>query len=347
MNLITLRSCRPSGSVFRPRNRTRFVRAILHVAHAAILLICLAALFSTTAFGVTMSWSPVGNPGNAPDSTGLGAVNYSYNIGTYDVSVGQYVEFLNAKDPTGSNTLGLYTEATGVITYSPGAAVGSKYSVPVGTANHPVSYVNWFDAARFANWLGNGQGNADTETGGYTLLGGTPIPSNAETITRNPGAKIFLPSADEWYKAAYYNPTTASYYQYPTSSNTAPTAEGPPGGANSANYLEVVGELTDVGAYSGTTSPYGAFDMGGDVWQWTEAPSSTFFGFSRDLRGGAYLSTQSSDLLSSSYPYPATPDDSHYDFGFRLASVPEPSSLALAVSAVCLLSFAAARGYSS
>ena len=41
-------------------------------------------------------------------ATGFGAVPYAYNIGTYDVTNSQYVEFLNAKDPTGDNPLGLY-----------------------------------------------------------------------------------------------------------------------------------------------------------------------------------------------------------------------------------------------
>ena len=38
----------------------------------------------------------------------------------------------------------------------------------------PVNYVDFYDALRFANWMNNGQGNGDTETGAYTLLGGTP-----------------------------------------------------------------------------------------------------------------------------------------------------------------------------
>ncbi len=94
-----------------------------------------------------------------------------------------------------------------------------------GDGNHPVNYVTWYDAIRFANWLNNGQVPGSTETGAYTLLGGTPTPSNGNSITRNAGATVFLPSENEWYKAAYYNPATSSYFQYPTSSNTVPTAE--------------------------------------------------------------------------------------------------------------------------
>ena len=155
---------------------------------------------------------------------------YNYRIGTYDVTASQYVEFLNAKDSSGSNPLGLYNSnmsnvAVGGINFTAGNANGSKYSVISGRGNHPVNYVTWYDAFRFANWLNNGQGSGDTESGAYTLLGGTPTPSNGLSITRNAGATVFLPSEDEWYKAAYYDPGSSSYFDYPTSSNTQPNCE--------------------------------------------------------------------------------------------------------------------------
>ena len=57
----------------------------------------------------------------------------------------------------------------GGISFNAGNANGSKYSVISGSGNHPVNYVSWYDAIRFANWLNNGQGSGDTETGAYTL----------------------------------------------------------------------------------------------------------------------------------------------------------------------------------
>jgi sulfatase modifying factor 1 len=150
---------------------------------------CLPAVFLmlvgcvVDAGAVTIAWSPVGDPGNANDPFTLGlygSVGYSYNIGTYDVTNNQYVEFLNAKDPTGANVLGLYSAGSvigmsnatfGGINYNAGAADGSKYSVISGNGNHPVNYVTWYDTLRFANWLNNGQGNGDTESGAYTLWG--------------------------------------------------------------------------------------------------------------------------------------------------------------------------------
>ncbi len=241
-------------------------RAVVNAVLACVLLcvaICPAAL------AVTIDWVRVGNAGNANDSSGYGAVSYSYSIGAYEVTNSQYVEFLNAKDPDGTSPLELYNSDMsypfyGGIAYNSLAASGSKYSVVSGDGNHPVNFVTFFDTLRFANWLNNGQGTGDTESGAYILQGGTPTPTNADSITRQAGATIFLPSEDEWYKAAYYDPRTTAqggppsdghYWLYPTSSNTAPTASGSTATPNSANYNSVIGNLTNVGAYSGTTSP--------------------------------------------------------------------------------------------
>jgi formylglycine-generating enzyme required for sulfatase activity len=303
-----------------------------HLMTSLLLIIVIAIVMLQPAAAVTIDWSPVGNAGNAADTTGFGAVSYSYYIGTKDVTASQYVEFLNAKDPGGTNLLGLYnsnmSDATyGGINFNDLNLTGSKYTVISGRGDHPANFINWYDAVRFANWLNNGQGNGDTESGAYALLGGTPTPSNGLSITRNAGATVFLPSENEWYKAAYYDPGTSSYFQYPTSSYAAPTASGPTGLANHANYNNAVGNLTDVGAYTGTTSPYGAFDMGGNVFQWNEAIIN---GVGRGIRGGAFV-FDATYMVSSSPRFNDYPtDDAQNYLGFRVASiVPEPSSIAL------------------
>ena len=288
-----------------------------------------------------MAWSYVGNPGNAPDpATGsrYGAVPYAYSIGAYDVTFSEYATFLNSNDPTGADPLDLYNlnmgNATyGGIAYNPVTANGSKYSVISGDGNHPAVFVNWYDAVRFSNWLNSGQVPGSTETGAYTLgpLGAAGIPINGDSITRNAGATVFLPTENEWYKAAYYNPATSSYYLYPTSSNAVPNASGPTATPNSANYNSSLGGgLTDVGAYSGTTSPYGAYDMGGDVWQLNE--SFVFSTLTRGIRGGGFYFT--ADAMASSTRENSDPTYSNDVTGFRVASIPEPSTIVLAALGV-------------
>ncbi len=312
----------------------------------AVFLVMLVVC-AVDARAVTIAWSPVGDPGNAADSTtiggvpiNLGAVGYAYQIGTYDVTNAQYVEFLNAKDPTGADPLFLYSSGmtntyVGGISFNASSTDSAHFSVIPGRGDMPVVYVNLISTLRFANWLNNGGlPTSDTETGSYTLLhAGSPtptqIPSNFGAITRHANANVVLPNENEWYKAAYFNPATSSYFRYPTSSNTAPTASAPTGAINSANYNNVVANLTVVGAYTASASPYGTFDQGGDVGQWTEPgvrDGLSADGFSYNLpalpageAGKGFWQAVGADPLYG--------DE---DIGFRVAMVPEPSSIALA-----------------
>jgi sulfatase modifying factor 1 len=316
----------------------------------------------------------VGNPGNAPDN-GLqevaGNVAYVYRIGKYEVTNAQYTEFLNFVDPTGANQLELYTinmenDPLGGINFNGGAADGSKYLVKPGRANNPVVHVSWYDALRFANWLHNGQGSGDTESGAYTLLGHTPIPSNAPIILRNPGAAWFLPSDNEWYKAAYHknNGIGSEYWDFATASDDIPYSDQPMGASspdpsNTANFFRddrlpngyndgyaVTGSripessqnyLTDVGAYSQSPSPYGTYDQSGNVWEWTDTLTlGPLLPNRPTLRGGAWSNNESRMRAQwgGDGEHPTFADGSA---GFRVATViPEPDALFLA----CLASVA-------
>ncbi len=143
---------------------------------------------------------------------------------------------------------------------------------------------------------------------------------------RNPGAIVFLPSGHEWYKAAYYNPVTVTYYNYPTASNTGPTGEPPPGGTNSANYDLRVGDFTSVGSYVFSPSPYGTFDQGGNAAEWNEMVIQT------GVRGawGGNLSWPLVSLHASGTGG-GPPETEQPLFGFRVAAIPEPGSIALAI----------------
>lgn len=229
---------------------------------------------------VTFTWLDVIDEGNGDDTTGYGGVADQYRISSTEVTNAQYAEFLNAiaaSDPNG------VWDANMDITR--GGSDGSyTYTPTAGFSANPLNNATFFDAMRFVNWIENGtptgaQGAGTTEDGTYSIFNGT-------SETRAGGATYFLPSADEWYKAAYFD-GAGSYWDYPTQSNAAPTDEVPAGGANSANYNNTVTETTDVGAYSGTTSHYGGYDFGGNVYEWTE---EVFGGTDRVIRGGSYTS---------------------------------------------------------
>ncbi|MEO2045327.1 MAG: SUMF1/EgtB/PvdO family nonheme iron enzyme, partial [Pirellulales bacterium] len=206
-----------------------------------LTLLSLAICYMSIAQAVTIDTIPVGNAGNAGEvqSQGtFGGVYYNYRIGKTEVKNAQYTEFLNAvadSDPYGLYNSAMGEDTRGGITRS-GAPSSYTYAVkpnavgqgPGGSdytySDKPVVFVSWYDSIRFANWLHNGQGSGVTEEGAYTLLGGTPIPSNGLSITRNSGASWFLPSENEWYKAAYHknDGVTGNYWDYPTAIDTMP-----------------------------------------------------------------------------------------------------------------------------
>jgi formylglycine-generating enzyme required for sulfatase activity len=328
----------------------------------------------------SLEFVPVGNPGNAADpATGslYGSVGYNYNIGKYDVTVGQYCQFLNAVAKT--DTYGLYhsdmafpgTSGPGTGGYGCGIVQNGSsgnyaYSVLPDSgvpgqssytnyANLPVNWVSWGSAARFCNWLQNGQptgaeGYGTTETGAYTLNGAISD-SDLTAVTRNAGARYFIPSESEWYKAAYYDPNKpggAGYWTYPTKSNTAPINILSSTGTNNANFYDYYGTgnggytdptnyLTPVGAFAASPGPYDTFDMGGDVFQWNETVFGQFP--ARGLRGSCW-NYFSDDLAASTFEYIYPSGQSDY-VGFRVASVPEPGSITLLlVGELCLLAYA-------
>jgi len=214
-----------------------------------LLLIGLAALLATPASAtVIIDWVAVGNAGNAADTpssncfaANCGSVSSNYYIDKYEVTNAQYAELLNAKaaaDPLSLYNTSMGSDVTnGGITRS-GVSGSFTYAAKVGFETKPVTYVSFYDSLRFSNWLNNGQGSGDTETGAYTLLGGTATPSNGLTVARNGGANIFLTSENEWYKAAYFNGT--SYFDYPVGTDTQTVCAAPGATANRANCGAVV-----------------------------------------------------------------------------------------------------------
>jgi formylglycine-generating enzyme required for sulfatase activity len=337
---------------------------------AALFLATLAFVIPSEA--VTIPTVLIGNPGNPfdtrytnSDHPNLGSVAYAYSIGKTEVTNAQYVAFLNAvaaADPFGLYNTDMANSSIGGIIRS-GASGSFIYSVKTsalqGTytyGNKPVSFVGWADAARFANWLHNGQptGAEDattTEDGAYTLNGETSTTALA-AISRNSAARWMLPNENEWYKAAYYNSATASYYDYPTSTNSAPNNNKPSSDTgNSANYFNpstggfTTGDsfhpFTDTGAYTLSVSPYGTFDQGGNAKEWNE----TRFGSDNNFPGirGGSTNDPLQNLNAKSYSFNTPGGDSATGFRIAMSEVPEPSAVVLSALAIVALAYRRGR----
>ena len=279
----------------------------------------------------------VGNPLNAPDpATGYGAVAFPFRMGRHEVSVSQYAAFLNAvakADPHGLYHPSMATDSASAGIIRSGEPGGYVYSAIPGTENRPIAWVSWFDAARFANWLHNRQPNGiqdatTTEDGAYPLNGIT----SGVGVARNPAARFWIPSEDEWYKAAYYDATkggSGGYWRYPTQSDTI--AGNTIGVLRSANYFDgdYVGSgtssyptgnaLTDGGAYGGgSLSRYGTADQAGNLWEWNDAVIAG----ERGTRGGCFDNDGPATNLSSGNRGAANPSLEDNRHGFRCAMSP-------------------------
>jgi len=283
----------------------------------------LIALLALPAHAVTIDWVTVGDPGNLADDTGYGGVDYVYFISKHETTNVQYAEFLNAVADT--DTYGLYDTSMGSgfggITRS-GISGSYEYSTIAGREDMPVNYVSWYDSLRFANWLDNGQptgaqDSTTTEDGAYTFSGATSVGA------RNAGATIFLTSEDEWYKAAYYDAVSTSYFDYPAGTDTQTVCAATGATPNTANCWWWTDEydLTDVGSYTGSASPNGTFDQGGNVFEWNEA----IIGSYRGVRGGAFEHSP----VSLAASYRPQVNIRRRLVGFRVASIPEPGTLLL------------------
>ncbi len=269
-----------------------------------------------------MEFVAIGNAGNADDTTGApnpaGSVAYAYNMGKYEVSEDMITKF-NA-----SQTLQITQDSRG--------------------ANKPATNVSWNEAARFTNWLNTSTGGSAaykfTTSGvndNISLWSSGDAGYDALNPYRNSLATYVLPSMDEWYKAAYYNPNTSSYFDYANGSNSAPTAVASGTAANTAVYGQLFGQGPADITSAGGLSPYGIMGLSGNVYEWEETSyvlNNSSGSSDRGFRGGSW--SYNSDGLSSSTRGNGNPALEDSIFGFRVASVsssaaavPEPGSFAV------------------
>ena len=274
--------------------------------------------FGSEANQFTMDFVTIGNPSNTADITGFGSVAYIYNLGKYEVS----------RD--------MITKASAAGGLGITIADMSSYGIYGGNeVNRPATGITWNEAARFVNYLNTSRGyqaayNFTTSgaNDNITLWGAGQY--NGSNQFRHKDAYYFLPSVDEWYKAAYGN-LNGAWNNFPTGSNSAPTAVASGTAANTAVYAQSSYIApTDITS-AGGLSPYGTMGQGGNVWEWSENAidlSNDDAAENRELRGGAWdFPSYYLNAATSRNTYFPT-DEKEFN-GFRVASVPEPSSLSL------------------
>lgn len=319
--------------------KTRLLTFLLFLVTAPAF----ADTFGTGDNQFTIDFVTVGNPGNPADTTGdpnpAGAVPYVYNIGKYEISR-DAIEKANLEGGLGI-TLADMSFVTG----------GTR-------AEMPATEVTWNEAARFVNYLNTSQGypaaykfgkqpgevGYDPNANISLWQAGDPG-YDANNLFRNSLAHYSLPSTDEWYKAAYYDPNAnggaGGYWDYPTGSDSIPTPVASGTDAGTAVWGQVGGPADT--RLAGGLSPYGTMAQGGNVLEWEE-DGFLFWGdpsAERSLQGGYWWNygVHISPLaLSATSRGSADPNNEEFFNGFRVASIPEPSTAYLgALSTIGLL----------
>lgn len=284
-----------------------------------------ADVFGSGANAFTMDFVTVGNPGNAADSvgrpSGIGTVNYAYRIGSYEVSE-QMIDKANAL-----GALGITKNTRG--------------------PNKPATNISWFEAAQFVNWLNTSTGATPAYKfdgmGNFQAWAPADAGYDASKPFRSSLARYYLPSINEWYKAAYYDPAAGVYYQYPTGSDTPPTpvAGGTAAGTVVADQFLGPSDVTQAGGLS----PYGTMAQGGNVAEWNETNFAVLGPpdiHSRGVRGGG-ANSSILEAWSLTVFGDGTPQSVFATVGFRVArAIPEPASSLL--SAVVVMSLHRVRG---
>ncbi len=294
-----------------------------------------ADMFGSGANSFEIEFVPIGSPGNRADTSGnpsrAGSVPYVYRMGQYEVSE----QMIRKANDLGN--LGITLDFRG--------------------PDKPATSVDWFEAARFVNWLNTSSGHSlaynFVEVEGRP---GSPIqlmfalwePGDPEYNPTNPFrsrlTRYALPSADEWYKAAFYDPVADTYYDFATGSNFLPTAvaSGTTPGTAVLMQLDSTGPADIFNA--GGLSPFGTMAQAGNVYEWEETEidliNDTVDG-RRGLRGGDWQLTRS--LSSSSAHASLPPNVSIGGVGFRVVAIPEPRSVLISSFSAVIMLFSARR----
>ena len=269
----------------------------------------------------------IADPDNLDDdtiginNTGIGSVAETFAMGRTEVTNSQYTIFLNAVAKTDSfhrlyNTQ-MQDDLNGGIIRSGSNQNDFQYSLKQGMANKPVNFVNIFDVMRFCNWLHNGaHRSSDTESGAYRLHREMDE-NNLRKIVRNPSARVFIPTEDEWHKAAFFESEpvgkpSQTYWKFATASDEIPSDSAVWGTTG----------LQSVGV--GLASAYYTYNQSGNIAEWTESVSLQLDS-NRITRGGSWRSSEVAELSKANRneKNALTENDS---LGFRVAFAYNPDA---------------------
>ena len=271
----------------------------------------------------SIDFVPITSEGNSPDSNTLswyngprGAVSYGYYMGKYEVSRAM-VDKVNSDGALG-------------ITLQDMTNYGGN------GVNKPATGISWYEAALFTNWLNTSQGYAPAynfTSGSFALWTPSDAGYNSSNRFRNALARYVLPTRDEWYKSAFFNPSTSTYSYAPDGTNFMPKAVASGTDPNTAvwnNNSRGPGGPAEI-TLAGGLSPFGTMAQGGNAQEWTESTyrNESDTANNRSVWGGAWNSSSltSLDELSS------MPSTELYNMGFRIValSIPEPTAFTFLV----------------
>lgn len=269
--------------------------------------------FGTGSNSFSLTFEAVENPSNSADTNDWGAVGYSFGMSRYEISEGM-IDAYNA--------------------HSENSAFPIFYDSTPRGADKPATSITWNEAARFVNWLNTSKGYSAA----YLFPG--PNNSNISSWTedhpddwnplnpyRSKRAVYVLPTLDEWYKAAYYDPALndgdGGYWKYAVKTNTDPTPVTGGTGQDEVVYGNgVSGSPADI-TNAGGLSAYGVMAMNGNVWEWTETPEGDGYYTGSSQRGfvGGSWADMTADSFDSSQVLFKRPNVSYLQAGFRVVSL--------------------------
>jgi formylglycine-generating enzyme required for sulfatase activity len=297
-----------------------------------------------------LDFVPVGAAGNRPTNPGdvpwqpelrIGSVPYEFRITRTEVTVGEWYEFVMAYLPfySGPNFNSRFTGSR--IIWD-----GERYVR--GTPNFPTDPAFHY-IARYVNWLHNGKVNQRWafEDGVYDTSTFTTNPNGTrnDQIGRRPGARFWIPSEDEWTKAAYFDPNKngpgqEGYWLYPNRSDER-AIPGLPGTGGTTNAGLPPPYIMPVGSYPNAVSPWGLLDTSGSMDEVLETVQDTIRRerLTRATRWGGDRAFLFMDRIDYSGFSTAIPEASN--IGFRIVSVvPSPGGVMLVgmvgIGALCI-----------